>query len=102
MSLMKKYLVGKKIESIIFMFEMLKIEFYQGDVLTMYNKFSFSYKVQDFVNLVVKDVIFIEKNILKLVFGNNMFIEMSLKWNDYEGAEAFQLVCADGTYIVGQ
>ncbi len=100
MSLLDEYMLENKIESILFSFDILLIRFHDKTELILRNKYKFSHEVQTFIDLIVKDIICNDNDILKLIFDGDKFIEMSLKDEDYEGPEAFELVCPDGTWIV--
>jgi hypothetical protein len=53
------------------------------------------------INKIIRAVEFYESAELRLVFGDQSTISISLKPSDYSGPEAINLYLADGTCVVG-
>ena len=83
MSLLRKYIIGNTIQSVIHRSESLSISFLDGAKLILNNKVLLSNEDKTYSGLVVIDVIYTANDILKLLFDGDIFIQESLKSKDY-------------------
>lgn len=101
MSLLGKYIIGNTIQAVTHLCESLSISFFDGSKLILNNNVLLSNEYKTYSGLVVIDLLYIANDMLKLLFDGDVFIQESLKVEDYKcSPEGFVLYCSDGTLIV--